>query len=81
LLKKRFDPVILSTAKNLLLPFGSITRFVAEDESPAMMLEFTRRREGLQKTVWQSAVPGAEPATRPAAHAEPDKAARGITEP
>lgn len=76
-----YDPRVLRiylptcTEQEIEIFFGPITRFVAEDESPAMMLEFTRRRGGVQKTVWRLAAAGAEPAAKPAAAAEAEKAA------
>lgn len=76
-----YDPRVLRiylptcTEQETEIFFGPIARFVAEDESPAVMLEFTRRRGGVQKTVWRLAAAAAEPSAKPAAVTDTEKAA------
>lgn len=74
-----YDPRVLRiylptcTEQEIDIFFGPMTRFPAEDESPAMLLKFARRRGGLQKIVWLLAAAGGKLAAKPAAEAGPGR--------
>jgi pSer/pThr/pTyr-binding forkhead associated (FHA) protein len=80
-----YDPRVLRanlpalTEQEIETFFGPVTRFVAEDESPGIVLEFTRSKGVLQKAVSQLATAPEDQETKPCGVELPERAASAAT--